>query len=155
MYTVLRQKSGFLGYSKEARSYIIGFDSKKYAKAVCKTVSKSPLILLSRHDVDDISDQVNIGAKAFGVDSMDVTDLTIDTEAQLTITKSQERLLEEFYKLEDMDAGDFLCMPFERDLGVIMPYKLINETVNEYVFLSQVIDPCGQPDMFRKHLKMP
>lgn len=153
MYTLLRQKTGYLGFSKGNKSYLIGFEVPRHATLVSKTICKSPLVLLQRHEVDDISYQVNQGVRAFGIDDIKMDDLTIDTSAHLSISKSREEPYES-YSLEEMDAGDFLCLPFEKDLGVIMPYQLLEDSPNQYVFVSQIIDPCGQADIFRKHLKL-
>lgn len=152
MFHLLRQKNTFLGYAKHERSYVIGFKKHRHADLVRRNAPYSPLILLERKEVDDVSKQVNEGILPYG---LEVMDLTIDTAAKLTITKDELKPSDvdlDHFQLIVKPNEMFMGLPFDQGIGIIMPYELLYDTPHEYVFLSQVIDPCVIPALFRKRL---
>jgi hypothetical protein len=73
--------------------------------------------------------------------------LTLDVKATLFIPKNQHRCMDTIYDgmytMNTIDTSDFLKLPLSATHpgGIIMPYELLDETEEEYMFQSYVIDP--------------
>jgi hypothetical protein len=111
-------------------------------------------IYLERHNIEEITDDVNSGLDKMNCDVQRVRDLTIDVGAKLTIPKiSNGMLYTHDFEIEDVDFGDFIMYPLNNCLGVVLPQELYFEDEDKFIFSSQVIDPCEYMfDLFRKKL---
>lgn len=66
-----------------------------------------------------------------------------DRTARLTIDKNvgDHCTLCEVYSV---NFQEFLMYPFDKCLGIVLPFKLLEETRQQYVFLSWIVDPCDE-----------
>ena len=73
--------------------------------------------------------------------------ITLDVKATLFIPKNPHRCMDTIYDgmytMETVDTCDFLKLPMfaSNPSGIVMPYELIDETDEEYMFQSYVLDP--------------
>jgi hypothetical protein len=153
----IQGKNGYVGCSSRTKNYIVGFQTRIKAHEVKSKIDLEPKIYLERRHIEEITDDINSGLSdiGFSKNELRVKDVTIDVEAKLTILKNLDgtpRKTKDL-KIEQIPVSTFLMFPFDKCLGVIMPYDLWYEDENKYIFLSQVVDPCEHMlDMFRKNL---
>ena len=119
--------------------YVIGFKNKMVARNVLHNLHPEPQLDIIRNENIDISkDIINNGY------TMD-TPFIIDVDATLFMQKlkgdSMNPMNDGGYHLDQMQEFEFITLPIVRNLGVVMPINLIDETVEEFVFKSIVLDP--------------
>jgi hypothetical protein len=153
MYSVLKFQKQFVGLH-DSHAYIVGFKDKKFALRTKKILPKHARIELHRSDTVDISRDVNQGLTSFGLRHLSFQSLTIDTMATIIFHKADMTLKKSPYIVEEMSEQDFMCLPFEKHVGVIMPYKVLDETSSTLVYASQVIDPIDDIKLFQKNLSL-
>lgn len=152
---VIKTNQGKLGTIYENRPYIIGFSCPRTALHVSKVARLPPLVYLSRSDKVDVTWDVKADLAFMGIQDATFSQLTIDVEAQCTIEKGPRSKNMPFNmqpEIEEMDQGDFMFLSFEKNLGLIMPQTVTLETSDKIMFLSQVIDPPFDIDLFKKNL---
>lgn len=144
--------------------YIIGFQHKHIAQKIAHTTPAYGVNKLVRSMQEDIALDVKKSMIEMELAISNVADsITIDVEAQLYIPKLAVQYQE--FDLSGLGASgtpvwfqteldvvgvefqDFLMFPFEKHLGVIIPYELEAETSDEYVFQCSVIDPATPPSL--------
>ena len=144
------------------KSYIIGFNKLVMAKYVVDKIKIPPQISMTKHNTYDITDDIieNLISLGIDLDYKNIGNVSIDTSARLRIEK--EDILEDLktidyddynisIKLVNMD--DFVFMPFENNIGIIMPYNIEHEDSECIIMTSSVIDPCNSVPKFRDSLK--
>lgn len=69
--------------------------------------------------------------------------ITIDVMASLIIPKRQPFQAGNQYTalLQRMEFIDFMLLPFNERMGVVIPYDLVVDSSTEYVFMCNVVDP--------------
>lgn len=144
MYTI-QQKNKTIGMSHNERHYVVGFKSSKLARKVQYALHPEPkLILVRGTDIDLSKDLQNKGINDLS--------LIVDTEATLFMPKfkgsSEDPLNDGGYHLHNVLYKDFVTYPFTKMIGVIMPYDLLEENEEEFVFRSHVIEPSFHPKLF-------
>ena len=136
------------------RNYIIGFTDNYHAKYVKHVLSTFPRLELKSHRPANIKHEINCGLLEMGITPFQNGDVTIDITAQLKINKRKDDVPDSDYQLADVDYSDFLMYPFDKGLGVVMPYQIVYEDQTELHFLTQVVDPTNDVSMFAKNLKI-
>lgn len=129
------------GRAKTHTSYIVGFRNVLLARKVHYTLPPEPQFTLVRGDqIIDLSDQL----ASVGYD----IELNLDVKAALFVPKIESGsggiwspMNDVGFFMSRMDEGEFLSLPILNNQGVIIPYELEDETENEYMFRSIVIDP--------------
>ena len=133
MYT-LKLGNKTVSINHQDRHYIIGFKSIFMARKVHYNMSPEPVFLLLSNKTIKIPKEQGF---------LDV--LTIDYNATLSISKCKGTIWEPMndigYHLEEHERDAFLSFPIKKQLGIIMPYELIEETPEKFMFKSYVIDP--------------
>lgn len=135
------------------RTYVIGFNDRKVANYVRDHITSKPVCDLHPGNIFDVTGDVNKGLESMGV-SEQVININIDTEAKLFIHKKPNTYtgLDRLY-VEDCDFGDFLLLPIQQSIGVIMPEFIIDEDETVMQFKCQVIDPCEDMRMIRDNFQ--
>lgn len=152
--SVLKYKNNILGFEHRTKNYIIGFQQKKHAIIVHNNICTNSInnIMLLRYYIENVSDEVNTGLKLLGVDNIN-TDISIDLEASLIIPKRKvNKNYNEDITIEDLNFEKFLMYPFDKNIGISLPFTLEENTDDKFIFTAQVIDPCDNIDIFRKNL---
>jgi hypothetical protein len=154
----IKNSSGLFCINHRYKNYIIGFHSRILAYRVKDNLPPNPhkYIYLKPDRIEEVSADINFGLKNMGLeDGSFVTDVNIDLQAELSIPKNKNNIIvEDPYYIEDLRFDEFLMYPFQKCLGVIMPFEIYREDEDRYIFLSQVIDPCENTlGLFRKSLE--
>ena len=113
------------------------------AHKVNRLIHEAPKLYLERSEIIDVSQEVCGKLKNIGLMN-EIPSILVDTAAKLTVLKSN--IDEARYKQTEVQriaTEDMFMYPFERNLGVIMEYDLYSEDSEKFVFLCNVIDPCG------------
>ena len=75
--------------------------------------------------------------------------LTLDTNAHLFVPKNTtggdiwNPMNDIGWHVSKLEESKFLMLPISHNIGVINPYKLVDESDSEYVFRCVVIDPTN------------
>jgi hypothetical protein len=105
-----------LGVRNAERMYAVAFKSAKVANRVGRRLDMYPQLRFKR-----ISDRT----------------------ARLTIDKNSGNDCA-VCDVHNVNFQEFLMYPFDKCLGIVLPFKLLEETRQQYVFLSWIVDPCDE-----------
>ena len=146
---IIKHENSLLGFNHQYMNYIIGFQKRKHARLVYKNVNQS-----SFKDIKLVrSEPTNVGKEvSYNLANKEEMDITIDMTATLIIPKVA---LEDF-KLEiiELEFEEFLMYPFTHHIGVTYLDKIIENNQEQFIFSSQVVDPCDDLDVFRRTLSI-
>ena len=161
---LIKQRNKSLSIVDQNNHYVVGFRSALTARKVhynMKSDMSSDALRLERAERLDVTRTVKAGLATLGVsaEQFRAEKVCIDTRALLFVPKSPALTGSAFdpqhdagFHLATMDFSDFLMYPFEHNVGIILPYELLHERPHEFVFQSQVIDPCIDPQLFARAL---
>jgi hypothetical protein len=142
-----------LSLSCNDRIYVVGFPEKRHAKYVKHVLSTFPRLEMRRTRVDNVKDEINKGLIEMGHTPFHESDVTIDVDAHIMINKRDDIECDSDYAVEEIEFGDFLMYPFEKYLGIVMPYEIAHEDTKHVYFKAQVVDPSVDFKIFSKTLK--
>ena len=127
----VRQSSG--------EDYVIGFRSPIYARNVLHNMHPEPRILLLRDANNDLGPELNLDEDLV---------LNLDVSATLYVPKFAGNPLDPMndggFHVHQYTEDEFLMFPFHKNLGTVMPYLLLDETADEFVFKTLVMDPVAK-----------
>jgi hypothetical protein len=135
----INRGSKTVGFYDTKSPYIIGFRYSRIARNVMHNLHPEPLFTLvrgieapSRLSVSDIKKHP--------------VELSIDSNATLFIPKyegsSSDPMNDGGFHMETLAIDDFVAYPVTKAVGVILPYVLIEENQEEFIYRSHVIQPC-------------
>ena len=154
--SVVMHEKNILSFNHRAQSYVIGLQNRAHANIVKRIINKQSLdnIMLLRHCIDDVSDDINRGLHTLGMDEMSVEDVTIDVAATLIIPKKKMTSVHDLLptNVGQIAFEDFLMLPFTHHIGVAMPFEILEDSDKQLVFQTQVIDPTQDVEAFRRNL---
>lgn len=149
---------GFRTEGPQPSSFVIGFDRIAWARWVQYTVSNDVQPYLDRRNTINVAGVVNDGLLHYGVSEDQLLgSITLDIESDLVIPKSHPQASQTNgaqLHLDDMPRDEFLLLPFTRQVGVVLPFEIREDTRHNIVFSAQVIDAADSTDMFRMTLKV-
>jgi hypothetical protein len=116
--------------------YILGFPSATHARAVQFSMVHDPT-------------ELTFVRQARGT----------EVHAVLHIPKvSAEEMMDPWndvgFHIQPEPFEEFLMTPFNKGVGVIMPYDLLDETEEAFTFESQLIEPNLRPNLFKNTLRL-
>lgn len=124
-----------VGFYHRQKPYVIGFKNAHVARSVMYNMHPEPLFSLITSNPTKIVEQQN------GVE------LVIDSEATLFIPKAEYKIFtlpeHNLYYIDTVNYEEFVMYPYTKNLGVIIPYVLIDESDEELIYRSHVIDPTN------------
>ena len=130
IYT-LQQKDRTLSILHKKRNYVIGFKNVIMARKVHYFMHPEPKLLLLCNDYLE--------------KDVDNVKIHIDPKGTLFIPKMNGSFLDPMndgnFHMAHHKEAEFLSFPFVKNLGIIMPYDLIEESEDEFIFRSVVVDP--------------
>lgn len=119
--------------------YLVGFQKVMHARKVHYSIHMNPQLLLLRDtNIDLHGDLMENGYDL---------NLTLDVHSVLFVPKNTTSCMDAIYDgcftMRSVKETDFLKIPIfnPSPTGIIMPYDLIDETEDEFMFRSYVIDP--------------
>lgn len=136
IYTLQKGNKHICVYHKK-HDYVIGFKNITHARKVNYAIHINPTPLLLRDtNIDLHQDLYDEGYDLH---------LTLDVNSTLFIPKNHTSTIDPIYDggicMYGHKDSDFLKLPIENKQGIVIPYKLIDETDEEFMFKSYVIDP--------------
>jgi len=117
--------------------YIFGFKKASEARTIISNIHPEPDFTLVRtHNID-----LGPHLKKEGFD----VSLEMDIAATLYIPKCKGSVLHPIndggFHIHSYMEDDFITFPISKNLGIVMPYDLLNENEDEYVYKAFVMDP--------------
>ena len=138
---VLRQGNKTLSYTHKvldiSKNYVIGFPSPTLARHVHYCIEREPKINVERNLTLDVTDDVNHGLMNLGINPVN-TQITIDTNALLYMSKTSsiqnicDIIDDNGLHLDFMKTEDFLMLPFETNLGIVIANEVEYEIKKLY-----------------------
>ena len=137
MFTI-KQGNKTLSVVYNKRHYIIGFKNKIMARKVHYSIDPIPKFTMVRDQDIDLTSVL----KSNGFD----ISLLLDVGATLFIPKCQGSILDPMndggFHLSVVPEFEFLALPIEHRLGIVMPYELEDENTEEFMFKASVLEPA-------------
>lgn len=138
----LQQGNKTVGFNYKNEHFIIGFQKAVLARKVHYNMDPNPKFQILPDD-----------PQRFYKTSLGKTyEITMDTKCTLFIPKFNGSFLDPLndgcYHLNSTKERDFYTYPFNKNLGIILPYNLIDETPDEFIFKSYMIYPCIDVENF-------
>lgn len=136
---------------------VLGFFNREHADIVKRTIDVGRDVEVVSQMVEDISMEVNIGLKKFGVSQEVGDDLMIDAASTLYVPICRTGMDAHAANIEitTEDTGEFLMWPLQKYVGIVMPTgdEFREDYIKDYiVFDSQVVFPCFDVEKFRRGL---
>ena len=160
---VLKRKSQSLGLSEyhgnRLHHYIVGFKSSILARKVHYNIDPEPILRLERAHRIDISNELNTCLDELGISGVD-NRVYIDVMSMLYVPKAQhpggilDPMNDGGFHMEEHPLEDLYMMPFDKNIGIVLPYDLFMEDSKKLVFYCQVIDPVDSYKHFKKSMKL-
>jgi hypothetical protein len=133
----IKQGNKTLSLPHRNSNYVIGFKTAITARKVYYSLDPNPKFTLVRDQDIFLSEELN--EKGYDIN------LSIDVGATLFIPKCKGSILEPLndggYHLNQIPEKEFISYPLDNRLGIIMPYELIEESIEEFIFKACVVDP--------------
>lgn len=138
---ILHHRNGSLQFRRnKTQLYTVGYRSKQLAQTLLQKMEHPPKYMLLPDNPVELYDP-----------SSD-TRLIIDSNATFFIPKAKAAKalkekggdigdLEDLFTIERVDYHDFLLYPVTHGTGIVMPFFLVTEDEDEYVYRAHVIDP--------------
>lgn len=117
---LIKKGNQTIGFNKNNNNYVIGFQNLYLTRKIQYSIHPEPqFTIINSNKIYDKQ-----------------TNLSIDTELVLFIPKYKgsfsDPLNDGCYHLSNMSYNDFLLIPTQSYLNIIMPYKVITEDQDEY-----------------------
>jgi hypothetical protein len=136
---LLNRGNKSLSHTYKNHTYVIGFKSAITARKVHYSIHPEPQFML-------LEGETHIDTRIDGIK------ISIDTTATLFIPKCKGSTLlplnDGGFHLNKIDMNNFVTYPIRRYLGIIIPYDIVEENDDEFIFKSQVIDPVFNSEWF-------
>lgn len=143
MYTI-RVGNKTVSVSTPQHHYIIGFKNAHVARKVQYGMHPEPQLTLVRDpDIDIPRNQKtppDIDIKMNNASTLFIPKAPVDLPPQMR---------DGGFHLHEYKEADFMALPGTKNIGIIIPYLIDDETVSEFVFKSIVIDPISDFYGFR------
>lgn len=157
IYTINQKGKSLSCHGTMGQSFVIGFRDVRMARKIQYNLAPNVEPFLLRSHIEDITDEVNCSLRQMQANTISGK-VVIDVKAQLHIQKLDDtlppQLNDGMFHLETLDYSDFMMFPFEKNLGIIMPYEVLVETEHHFTLLSNVIENSDSSETFRKSLDM-
>ncbi len=159
---LIKHKNKTLGlteyHANRLHQYVIGFKSPILARKIHYNMDPEPILRLERNDRINITQEINILLNGLGIADVD-NEVYIDVMSMLYIPKMAnagsilDPMNDGGFHLEEENLEDLYMMPFEKNIGMILPYDLVMEDQKQMVLACQVIDPVDSTKHFRRAMK--
>jgi hypothetical protein len=161
LYTLRSVQSGnWMGFladesdgESDATPYIIAFKYLEHARMVWSFAHEATKMNLAQVEMENITEQVEdmCGVSRGTFEEAGLPPVYADLDAHLCIDK-RPNINKLGCDVASITTIDYLTIPFEQCIGVVMAKRLVHNTKNKITFESEVIDPIRDIDLFRKML---
>jgi hypothetical protein len=142
-----------MGFNHATTSYVVAFQHKKHARLVWSFAHEATPMQIKLLNMKNITSQVEEVCKVpHGTfDKVGLPQVHADFNAKFCISK-KPNINKLGCTLEEMTDLEYMALPFQQNIGVVMPRKIIEHTQREIIFESEVIDPVQDIDLFKRML---
>jgi hypothetical protein len=117
--------------------YVVGFKNVNMVRKVHYSLNPQPNLLIVRDTNIDLHDELE-------VNGYDIP-LKLDVNATLFIPKLKGCFMDPMndtgFHISEYEENEFLKFPITKNIGIVLPYNLVEETDEEMMFKAYVIDP--------------
>lgn len=160
MFTVYSRSVGghksYYSTIQAGRSHVVGIRKPDLADYVYRRLHPTAQPYLKHQNADDVSLELNSRLDNMGLAHLGVGELIMDIDAILIVPKHKtvlpENGIHEQYDKEELPASKFLMLPFEKRLGIVIPYDVSRETDTHMYLAAHAVDPCTNIEMFKLNL---
>jgi len=154
--TIRNPQNALLSVTHLYKSYVVGFDDPKLANLVISCLPQHPTLELKRNHWENVGLDVQKGLVALNVPIQQVpSSIVIDPEANIFFPRIKATdpidSMDLVFTLDSVPTEEFLMLPFTRNLGIVIPYKLIDAAPGGYMCQANVVESAGLYD-FREGL---
>ena len=136
LYT-LQKGQRTLSVWHKRKEYLVAFNKVAHARNVQYSIHMEPKMILLR--------DTNIDLHGDFIDEGYDMHLILDVHSTLFIPKNRQRCVDSIMDgcitMTHVNESEFLQVPLRSNNGIIVPYALVDETDDEFMFKSYVIDP--------------
>jgi hypothetical protein len=142
-----------VNYGEHSRHYIVAFGTEKMTQRLKHTMHLERKIHLDddRHvfDTDVTNDVVcMLNEKSNNILQLHDSSIMINIKSKMYVSKRTD-YSENNITTESMDATELYMMPFEKNIGVIIPNDVFYESPQELVYNCSVIEPSTNYTLFK------
>ena len=152
-FYLVKQGNKTVGVHENNRSLVIGFKSPVLARHVQYSMHPEQVPVLKRSQslqisVSSLKELSHLSDKTF-------ENINFDPAATLKLSKWNAFSSDHtgFY-LETLSAEQFLALPFTKQIGIIIPKQIENESENEMVIACDLIDPFCDFEIYKNYLEL-
>lgn len=143
-YFVLRQANKSIGLRSNETSYILGFENKVQARHVQYNMHpEQELQLVRSGNIINVGEEVQLGLRQLGVDRH--FNSIIIEDVKVVVAKSDQSLPSALkdggFHMETLPGEEFICMPFTKHIGIIIPLEIDYEDNKQIVLSADLIEP--------------
>lgn len=138
----------------QTETYLIAFPMKTLAQRVQASMG-TPMYLThqisspSQHRMDQVLYEMGMDPRAFPT-----SDPFTESEAYLHVPRpAPDDTTGLNYTVFQRSLPDILAYPFVKNIGLVLPLGIAEETGDEWVLEAQLIEPCANTDLFRRELE--
>lgn len=178
-YSLIKKNNVSLSVAHNNKNYLIGAANYQVAHIIKSNLeNNNSKLYLYRPNVHDITKDVHFGLSAMNMNHIKVNKITIGTNVELSIYKDHtlyprstidgyhsydnkydsnsesDTDKENLFSIEKIHAQDFLMYPIEKNIGILIPYEYVRENSEVITFMSNIVDPSDDPELFKKTLRM-
>jgi hypothetical protein len=156
------------------KSYIIAFPLKTIAQKSQAYIRDSSNLYVTHHISSRSTDKINATLSELGIDprKYEFNHTYMDNEAHLHIRKRNKHkskkqpqslsssntlirpsLPQPMCNVIERSMVDVVLYPLVKNIGLIIPYEIIEDTPDEMILDSRLIEPAGHMDLFRQDLE--
>lgn len=140
-----------LSVTHHNKSYVVGFEDTRLANLVISALPQHPSLRLKRNHWENVGLDVQKGLVTLKVPINKVpANIIIDPEAEITFPRLTPTdpvdSMDLVYNLDILPTTEFLMFPFKRNLGIVVPYKLIKASTGEFTCMANVVESAGLYD---------
>ena len=154
LYTLRSVPSGkWMGYTAINTAYVIAFKYKEHAQMVQSFAHEATQMELKNLAFEDITEHVEelCEVPPGSFKEANIPPINADLDAHLLISK-KPNINKLGCTIETVAIDEYMAIPFEQNIGVVMAKRLLENTKSQVKFESEVIDPVRDLDLFRKTL---
>lgn len=134
-----------LGTSHRNNTYMVAFIQSKDVIHVSREITKDVRIDLGKY-------RARKNFKVINTKEGKEVLLYFEEPYTIKISKNASSLMD--WVVESENAQELLTIPIIKNIGLILPYKQIDEDNNTMTFEAYIVDPVWEPTIFRHGLNL-
>jgi hypothetical protein len=143
-FYLVKQGNKTIGVQDNNKSLIIGFKSQVLARHVQYSMHPEQVLVLNRSQ----SIQISVNDKTF-------ENINIDPAATVKLTKWNAFSSDHTgFHLATLSAKQFFAIPFTKQIGIIIPKRIEDESEKEMVLTCDLVDPYCDFEIYKNYLEL-